>query len=65
MAAGGRTENATAFAAAAKTLKANIVKQMWNGTNFCDGPCKDVGGNSRVMTNMFMHQKNRKSVTKT
>ena len=57
MAAGGRTENATAlrFAAAAKSLKANIVKQMWNGTNFCDGPCKDVGGNSRDTTNMFMH----------
>ena len=26
---------------------------MWNGTHFCDGICKEVGGNSRVMTNMF------------
>ena len=54
MRAGGRTANATAFAAEAASLKAQIVKQMWNGTNFCDGPCSAVGGNSRVMTNMFM-----------
>lgn len=51
---GGKTENATAYAKAGSSLKAAIVKQMWNGTNFCDGPCKAVGGNSRMMTNMFM-----------
>lgn len=25
----------------------------WNGTAFCDGVCSEVGGNSRMMTNMF------------
>jgi hypothetical protein len=53
LAAGGRTDNATVIAAEAASLKAAIVKYMWNGTHFCDGVCSEVGGNSRVMTNMF------------
>merc|ERR1712032_150125 len=51
--AGGRTDNATAFAAAAASLKKNIKAKMWNGTAFCDGVCSEVGGHSLVMTNMF------------
>lgn len=53
MAAGGRTEDATDFGNKAATLKAAIKKLMWNGTNYCDGICSEVGGNSRMMTNMF------------
>jgi len=52
-AAGGRTDNATFFSAASESLKAAITKNMWNGTLFCDGVCSEVGGNSRVMTNIF------------
>jgi alpha-L-rhamnosidase len=51
VAAGGR--NGSAIAAEAAALTANIRKQMWNGTAFCDGICSEVGGNSRVMSNMF------------
>jgi alpha-L-rhamnosidase len=39
--------------ATAAALKAEIVKQMWNGTAFCDGPCDAVGGASKMMSNMF------------
>ena len=35
------TKNET-VAAAGKALEAAIVKQMWNGTAFCDGPCSEV-----------------------
>jgi hypothetical protein len=52
-AAGGRADNASAFAAQAATLTQGIVRGMWNGSHFCDGICSEVGGNSRVMTNMF------------
>jgi alpha-L-rhamnosidase len=45
--------NATRIAATAAALKANIVKQMWNGTNFCNGICKQVNGSSLLMANMF------------
>ena len=53
MAAGGRTANASRFAAESAALKSAIVKLMWNGTAFCDGICSEVGGASLVMTNMF------------
>jgi len=52
-AAGGRSDNATKFAAAASSLKKKIVEEMWNGTAFCDGVCSEVGGKSLVMSNMF------------
>ena len=26
---------------------------MWNGTAFCDGQCDEVGGASKMMSNMF------------
>jgi len=29
------------------------VKEMWNGTHFCDGICSDVKGASLLMSNMF------------
>eukprot|EP00035_Acanthoeca_spectabilis_P025007 m.456410 g.456410 ORF g.456410 m.456410 type:complete len:1036 (-) comp21050_c0_seq1:25-3132(-) len=51
---GGNATAAAQYATEAANLKAQMVKQMWNGTNFCDGPCADVGGNSLLMTNMFM-----------
>ena len=41
------------IAATGAALKAEIVKQMWNGTAFCDGPCNDVAGASKMMSNMF------------
>jgi len=54
MAASGiRQANATAFAAAAASLKTAMVATMWNGTAFCDGICSEVDGHSLVMTNMF------------
>ena len=53
MAAAGQNDNATAFAAAAASLKKAMVDKMWNGTAFCDGICSDVHGNSLLMTNMF------------
>ena len=45
--------NATQIAATAAVLKANIVKQMWNGTNYCNGVCSEVNGSSLLMANMF------------
>jgi len=51
--AGGRHDNATAFAAEAAALKAAMMAQMWNGSAFCDGVCSEVGGASLVMSNMF------------
>ena len=51
--AGGRAENATAFAAQGAALRAAIDTQMWNGSAYCDGVCADVKGNSLLMTNMF------------
>ena len=53
-AAGGRTANATRFAAESAALKAAIVTHMWNGSAFCDGVCADVRGASKLMTNMFL-----------
>jgi hypothetical protein len=53
LAAGGRNGNASAIAAQAAALTAGIQARMWNGSNFCDGICSEVGGNSRVMSNMF------------
>ena len=38
----------------ASAAQAAIVTHMWNGTAFCDGVCSEVGGNSRMMTNMFL-----------
>ena len=35
------TKNET-VAAAGKALEAAIVKAMWNGSAFCDGPCSEV-----------------------
>ena len=52
-AAHGWARNATQIAATAAALKASIVKQMWNGTNYCDGICKEVNGSSLLMANMF------------
>ena len=26
---------------------------MWNGTSFCDGPCQEVGGASKLMSQIF------------
>ena len=51
LAAGGR--NGSAIAAEAAALTASIRERMWNGTAFCDGICSEVGGNSRVMSNIF------------
>ena len=51
--AGGRTENATQFAAESFNLMKNIKDKMWNGTNYCDGICSEVNGSSLVMSNMF------------
>ena len=51
--AGGDKVNATKISAQATQLKAAIVKQMWNGTHYCDGICEEVDGNSSLMTNMF------------
>ena len=53
MAAGGAQENATSFAAESSKLTAAMMKQMWNGSAFCDGVCTAVGGHSLVMSNMF------------
>ena len=36
--------NNHSIAATGKTLEAQIVKSMWNGTAFCDGPCDEVAG---------------------
>jgi hypothetical protein len=52
VAAGGRADNASQFAAESKSLMDQITKQMWNGTAFCDGVCSEVKGNSLVMSNM-------------
>jgi len=54
-AAGGRTANATQFAAESAALTANINKLMWNSTTqlFCDGICPEVNGNTRMMSSMF------------
>ena len=41
------------IAATGKALEAEIVKEMWNGTAFCDGPCTEVAGASKMMSNMF------------
>ena len=38
---------------AASTVLDCISTRMWNGTNFCDGICTEVKGNSRVMSNLF------------
>ena len=54
MAAGGRADSASRYAAESQALTAGIVREMWNGTHFCDGICSEVGGNSRVMTNIFL-----------
>lgn len=54
--AAGSRANATEaaqYAAEGAKLKSAIMSTMWNGTAFCDGICKEVQGNSRVMTNMF------------
>jgi hypothetical protein len=48
MAAGGRAQNASTFAAQAAALRKAMAEQMWNGTNYCDGVCSEVKGNSRV-----------------
>ena len=51
-----RKDNATAFAAESARLAAGIKKQMWNTSSnmYCDGVCAEVGGASKLMTNMFM-----------
>ena len=41
------TKNET-VAAAGKALEAAIVKAMWNGSAFCDGPCSEVRSRSFV-----------------
>ena len=55
VAAGGFAANASVYAAEGAALLAQIRKQMWNGSNFCDGVCTDpkINGNSRVMSNMY------------
>ena len=53
LAEGGNATGAAQIAATAASLKSEIVKQMWNGTAFCDGPCDDVAGASKMMSNMF------------
>jgi hypothetical protein len=53
LAAGGRAANASAVAAEAAALKANILRLMWNGTAFCDGICAEVGGNARLMSQIY------------
>jgi hypothetical protein len=58
MTAGGRTENATKFAAESASLMKGMKEAMWNGTingtNWCDGICTEVKGASLMMSNMFM-----------
>merc|ERR1719160_1717920 len=41
---GGRAENATQFATEGAALMKNIKEKMWNGTNYFDGICGEVGG---------------------
>jgi hypothetical protein len=53
LAAGGRAANASAVAAEAAALKANILRLMWNGTAFCDGICAEVGGNARLFSQIY------------
>jgi hypothetical protein len=53
LAAAGQEANATKIGREAAALKKAIMAQMFNGTNFCDGICSEVNGNSSLMTNMF------------
>lgn len=54
LAVAGDAEAASKYQAASESLMQAIQAKMWNGNAFCDGVCSEVGGNSRVMTNMFM-----------
>jgi hypothetical protein len=49
----GGAANASAVAAAATALRAAIVREMWNGTAFCDGICAEVEGKALVVSQMF------------
>jgi alpha-L-rhamnosidase len=54
VAAGGRADNATTFAAESASLMKNMRDKMFNGSNWCDGICSEVKGASLMMSNMFM-----------
>jgi hypothetical protein len=54
LAVAGDDAKASEYKAASASLMKAIQDKMWNGTAFCDGVCSEVGGNSLVMTNMFM-----------
>ncbi len=49
----GGASNASAVAATAAALRAAIVREMWNGTAFCDGICAEVDGKALVVSQMF------------
>lgn len=51
--AAGLDDKASEYAATSESLQKAMMKEMWNGTAFCDGVCSEVGGNSLVMSNMF------------
>ena len=54
VAAGGRADNATTFAAQSASLMKAMRAKMFNGSNWCDGICSEVKGHSLMMSNMFM-----------
>ena len=49
----GGAANASAVASAATALRTAIVREMWNGTAFCDGICAEVEGKALVVSQMF------------
>ena len=53
--AGGRAADAAAVGAQAATLRANIVRTMWNASAgaYCDGICAEVSGASKVMSAIY------------
>ena len=56
VARGGRAANASRYAAESAALTAAIDKYMWNASTglWCDGVCAEVGGNTRMMSSMFL-----------
>jgi len=53
LAVGGNASGAAKVGATSASLMAQIVKSMWNGTAFCDGPCAEVNGASKLMSSIF------------
>jgi len=56
MALGGRAASAATYAAESAALAAAMDKLMWNASTglWCDGICSEVGGNTRMMSSMFL-----------